>query len=223
MIVHGDALEQLRELPTQSADLVLTDPPYFLPAEHYAMRTKWARSLADLSIITHYLGDVITESKRVLKPTGALAMFCDGQSYPVVYVRAYLAFERVIDVIWDKGNIGMGSGIRRRHELICIGVPAELDFNGWLPSVLNHPPVQSGNRIHPAEKPVSLLRHIIRLLCRPGGMVIDPFAGSGSTGEAAVLEDRECICIEHDVNYFTQARTRMSRAAPEEGLFAKLP
>lgn len=222
-IVHGDALEVMRELGAASVDLVLTDPPYFLPAEHYAMRTKWARSLSDLSIIEHYLGDVITEARRILKPdAGALAMFCDGQSYPVVYCRAYLAFDRVTDVVWDKGQIGMGAGIRRRHELVLIGIPRTMCWNGYLPSVLNCPPVQSSQRIHPAEKPVELLRHLVRLMCPPGGTVVDPFCGSGATGEAAKLEGRHAICIERDVDYVEQARVRLERVAPDAGLFAEV-
>lgn len=221
-IRHGDALEELRAMPAASADLVLTDPPYFLPAEHYAMRTKWARSLSDLSIIEHYLGDVITESRRILRPGGALAMFCDGQSYPVVYCRAYLAFDRVTDVVWDKGQIGMGAGIRRRHELVLIAVPTTMEWFGWLPSVLNCPAVQSSRRIHPAEKPVDLLRHLVRLMCPEGGTVVDPFAGSGATGEAAKLEGRSAICIERDVTYVGQARVRLERIAPDAGLFERV-
>jgi site-specific DNA-methyltransferase (adenine-specific) len=219
---HGDAIEELRSMATASVDLVLTDPPYFLPAEHYAMRTKWARSLSDLSIIEHFLGDVVTESRRILRPSGCLAMFCDGQSYPVIYARAYLQFDRIADVVWDKGQIGMGAGIRRRHELVMVGVPSTYAWESWIPSVLNCPAVPSTDRIHPAQKPVDLLRHLIRTLSPKGGTVCDPFSGSGSTAEAARLEGRSAIAVERDINYHEQARVRLERVAPDSGLFATL-
>ena len=69
---------------------------------------------------------------------------------------------------------------------------------------------------HPCVKPLSLMRHLARLTKTPtGGVVLDPFAGSGSTGCAAVMEGRGFIGIEIDEGYATIARARIAKAAEQ--------
>jgi DNA modification methylase len=67
---------------------------------------------------------------------------------------------------------------------------------------------ESGGRSHPTEKPVSLLRDIIKKL-PTGALILDPFAGSGTTGVAAALEGRRCILIEKDPAYAELCRQRV--------------
>ena len=66
---------------------------------------------------------------------------------------------------------------------------------------------------HPTVKPLSLCRWLVRLLAPPGGVVLDPFAGSGSIGIAAVLEGRQFIGIEREARYVAIARARMTHWA----------
>lgn len=65
------------------------------------------------------------------------------------------------------------------------------------------------------KKPVKILRRLIRVSCRPGGTVLDCFMGSGSTGEAAILEGRSFIGIERDAEYFEIAKNRIEQAAAQ--------
>jgi site-specific DNA-methyltransferase (adenine-specific) len=70
-----------------------------------------------------------------------------------------------------------------------------------------------GNRNHhPTVKPTELMRFLCRLTTQPGGMVLDPFMGSGSTGKAAVLEGFGFIGIEREIEYITIARARIEYA-----------
>ncbi len=64
--------------------------------------------------------------------------------------------------------------------------------------------------LHPTVKPQALMRWIVRLVVPPGGLVLDPFAGSGSTGCAAVLERRQFIGIEREAEYVQIARARIA-------------
>jgi hypothetical protein len=64
---------------------------------------------------------------------------------------------------------------------------------------------------HPTVKPLALMRWLCRLICPPGGMVLDPFAGSGTTGEAALLEGFDCILIEREAEYIADIRRRLRR------------
>jgi DNA modification methylase len=62
---------------------------------------------------------------------------------------------------------------------------------------------------HPTVKPTDLMRYLCRLVTPPGGVVLDPFMGSGSTGKAAMLEGFQFIGIERDPAYFEVARERL--------------
>ena len=68
---------------------------------------------------------------------------------------------------------------------------------------------------HPTVKPLELMRWLVRLLCPPGGVVLDPTAGSGSTGAAAVLEDRRFIGIELEAAYLEIAAARIAHHSPK--------
>ncbi len=65
---------------------------------------------------------------------------------------------------------------------------------------------------HPTVKPLALMRYLIRLVTPPGGTVLDPFAGSGTTGEAAVLEGMGCVLIEKDPEYIDDIKKRIACA-----------
>lgn len=65
---------------------------------------------------------------------------------------------------------------------------------------------------HPTVKPLALMRELVRLVTPPGGTVLDPFAGSGSTLEACVLERRRCLGIEREPAYLPLIRARLARS-----------
>ena len=73
--------------------------------------------------------------------------------------------------------------------------------------------------LHPTVKPVDLMRWLCRLVIPPGGVVLDPFMGSGSTGVAAKLEGFRFIGIEKDVESLEVAKRRLEWAVYEPGLF----
>jgi len=74
---------------------------------------------------------------------------------------------------------------------------------------------------HPTVKPTALMRYLCRLVTPPGGIVLDPFTGSGSTGKGAVLEGFRFIGIEREAEYVEIAKARIGAVAkPAGGLFA---
>jgi site-specific DNA-methyltransferase (adenine-specific) len=72
---------------------------------------------------------------------------------------------------------------------------------------------RSNGNTHPTVKPTDLMRYLCRLVTPPGGIVLDPFMGSGSTGKAAMLEGFEFIGIEREASYHAIAEQRIGRAA----------
>lgn len=75
---------------------------------------------------------------------------------------------------------------------------------------------------HPTVKPLALMRWLIRLVTRPGDIVLDPFGGSGTTGAAALLEGRRVILVERDPRYAEIARARLQHAAPTRDRLATM-
>jgi DNA modification methylase len=80
---------------------------------------------------------------------------------------------------------------------------------------------KAGNRLHPTEKPVNLLRYLIELLSKPGDVLLDPFAGSASLGEAAVITKRSAILVERDHEFYEKGSNRIEILlnSPAQSLF----
>jgi site-specific DNA-methyltransferase (adenine-specific) len=201
-LVLGDALDVLAGLDPSSVDTVITDPPYALPARHFNTRKEFPRSLSDLSILEHFFGDLFGACARVLKPTGCLYVFCDGQSYPAFYATLYRHVRRLMPLVWDKMVSINGYSWRHQHELILYG---EMNEAPNVPTgdgdILRCRAVAVGDRTHPAEKPVALLQRLIAKSVPAGGLVLDPFAGSAATGLACLRTGRRFLGVEKDPHY----------------------
>jgi site-specific DNA-methyltransferase (adenine-specific) len=210
-IYHGDALEII---PTLSmVDLVLTDPPFFMPAQHYASRSDWQRSWGDTSILAAWWTTVVSALVPRLRRTGHLITFCDDESYPVFYPALYRRFDLLNGLVWDKGAIGMGSPWRHTHELL---IAARWQGSRWAggsgqSDVFRVKSVPVVDRRHPVDKPVDLLRQLILPTTEPGDTVLDPFLGGGSTLTAAKSLGRHVIGIEIEESYCEEAALRCSQ------------
>ena len=223
-IIQGDCLEVMKSKPDNCVDLVLTDPPYFLPVQHYVGTIEKGyskRSLADTSVLKGYFAQITREFDRITKPAGTIYMFCDGQSYPIFYEALYPHCKHVRPLIWDKIVSFNGYTWRHGHELIAWG---ERDETERVPTgdsdILRCRGVLQKDRFHPAEKPVKLLKLLIKK--HEKGIVLDPFMGSGSTLAAASIMESPYIGIELQEEYCEIARKRVQEAKDSMGLFAEL-
>lgn len=221
--VHrADCMEALRQLPDACVDAVVTDPPYFLPATHYCTRTRFPRSLSDLSMVEHFYRDVFAQARRVLRETGVFYVFCDGQSYPIFFCLLYPLARRVIQLVWDKMVSVNGYTWRHQHEVIAF---AEMDETRAVPTgdgdILKCRAVPMEERLHPAEKPVALLRQLIRKSVPRGGAVLDPFSGSGTTIIAAEQEGCVGLGFETDERYVGLSNERASAEREKMGEVGK--
>jgi site-specific DNA-methyltransferase (adenine-specific) len=107
----------------------------------------------------------------------------------------------------------MGLGFRPQHELVIHLAKARPRFYACDGSnVLGSKRVPPAQKEHPTAKPVGLMAELVRVVAPPGGVVLDPFAGSGSTGVACVETGRRFIGIEKDAAYFRTAKRRIAAA-----------
>jgi site-specific DNA-methyltransferase (adenine-specific) len=111
---------------------------------------------------------------------------------------------------------------RAERDAGCNQLPArELDL---FPNPRDgSPPPGTARNPHPTVKPIALMRWLVRLACPADGLVLDPFCGSGSTGAAAVLEDRRFLGIEREATYVQIAHARITHWAPTTRRCARTP
>ena len=155
------------------------------------------------------------EFKRVLKPTGEFYFFCDWRGYAFYYpiLSAVLPVKNLI--VWDKIS-GCGNFYAYTHELIIYGTMCNKNKKGT--NIWREKAFASGakktnaGKVHPTQKPVELMEKIITDGSEPGGVVLDCFMGSGTTGVACVNTGRDFIGIELDENYFDIAKNRIEEA-----------
>jgi site-specific DNA-methyltransferase (adenine-specific) len=208
-LICGDCLEILPTLAPGSVDAVVTDPPYAIPAAHYIGKRGEEtprRNLGELSIVEQWFGMVASHF-----PTSAsLYVFCDGQSYPVFFRACYNRWRWVRPLIWDKVVSYNGYTWRHQHELIAWCEPhGATRIPTGDGDIIKCRAVKVDEREHPAEKPVELIE---KLIAKTHGTVLDPFAGSGTTGVACVNTGRRFIGIEIDPGYFEIAKRRIQAA-----------
>jgi DNA modification methylase len=212
----------MREMDAGSVDTIVTDPPFFMPAEHYQSRKDWGgRRYSDISILKIFWDNILQEATRVLKPTGHLFVFCNCESYPVFYIPTFDKFHKTKSLVWDKTRVGLGHIFRHQHELIIWGRYQDsvyIDDHHLRADVLKFPATLSSDRDHPVEKPEALLMELIEPTTPPGGVVCDLFAGSGTSLSAAKKTGRQFIGFELDPEWHKVAERRV-RGANEQTRF----
>lgn len=236
---HGDSLTFLRSLPTASVDAIITDPPYSSGGTHSTART--TRTTREKYVVNHtqartdlhdFSGDNrdqrswilwctlwLTECMRVAKPGAPVVMFTDWRQLPSTTdaLQAAGAVWRGI-FPWCKpaGRPGGAGRFRNATEFAVWGsngeMPAREDV-GYLPGY-HIESIRRSDKHHITGKPTELMRVLVKA-CPPGGVVLDPFAGSGTTGVAAVLEGRRFIGSEQDATNIDISLRRLREAASQ--------
>jgi site-specific DNA-methyltransferase (adenine-specific) len=217
-LYHGDCLEVAAELP--QVDAMLFDPPFFMPAQHYAARSEWTRAWGDTAILRRWWSSALDALGPRLKGTGSAFVFCDDESYPVFYPELYIRFPALSALVWDKGRIGMGSPWRHAHEFIIHARRADAKWcgSGGETDVLDYAPTPTAKRFHPVDKPESLLAKLIAVTTEEGDLILDPFAGGGSTLAAAKNARRRSIGIEIEERYCEVIAGRVSQSVLDLGV-----
>lgn len=187
-------------LPRGHFDLCLTDPPYAMPATYYQASRFYQRRWSDSSIMCEWWRVVIGCVQPLLTANGQYAIFCSPSSLVAFYPALWEATKASQLVVWDKGNMGIGRPLRVQTEYVLVGSKGErYGRDHDVRNVFRVPPVPAPRRVHPAQKPVELLRMLARQLCPPGGHVLDPFAGSFAVESACEQEGLRCTSIEWGV------------------------
>jgi len=142
-------------------------------------------------------------------------VFCGWQTQSLFETEIKLLFEVKSHVIWDRLHHGMGdlkASYAPRHDVawFALNKDSNFSFPHTRPqSIYRYQKLTSEELEHPTQKPLSLMRAIVRDTTVAGQIVFDPFMGSGTTGVAAVMSNRLFIGTEINQTYFDIANRRI--------------
>lgn len=216
-----DAAELLRRLPDESVDLIITDPAYESLEKHRKVGTTTRLKVSDGSSNVWFpvfpnnrFPELLREIFRVLKRNAHAYVYCDQETmFHVKPIAEAAGFKFWKALVWDKVVIGMGYHYRARHEMILFlekGKRKLADLG--VPDVLMARAVRGqidGRIPFPTEKPVKVSTILIEQSSSPGEVVLDPFMGSASVGEAALRAGRRFIG--GDIKVWDGALARLER------------
>lgn len=203
-IIQGDALEIMAGVPDSSLDLIVTDPPYGV-----SYRDRSGRQVPNddcLDAVLPVFGDLY----RALKPGGFCISFY-GWNRVDRFMEAWkgAGFTVAGHIVWTKDYASCKRFLAYHHEQAYVLVKGQAKLPAE-PLADVQPWTYSGNRAHPTEKAVQVIAPLVRAFSKPGDLICDPFAGSGSTCVAAALTGRRFLGVELDAGYCGHARARLA-------------
>lgn len=237
-ITCADCLDILKQLPDKSIDLVCTDCPYHIisggctniprkdePTGIFNRRNAFTADTAKSGKLFKHndikFEDWLPEVYRVLKDDTHCYIMINARNLSELQTKAEsVGFEFQQLLVWDKGNATPNRYYLNGCEFILMlrkGAARNINNMGYK-NILSIPNI-IGDKCHPTEKPVGLMKILIGNSTNEGDIVLEPFAGSGSTCIAAKNLGRNFIGIELDEEYCKVANDRLINNKYQQTLF----
>ncbi len=249
-LIRGDSLEVLEQLPEASVDVIFADPPYFLSNNGTTCQAgkrvsvnkgKWDASMGAQD--NHAFNKRwLAACQRLLSKDGTI--WISGTAhviFSVGYALQELGFKLLNDIVWEKPNPPPNLSCRyftHSTELVLWAAKSQKSKHHFayaamkqrngdkqMKNVWRFPAPGRGEKQHgkhPTQKPLALLERVLSASCPPGGRVLDPFNGSGTTGVAAAQLGMSYTGIERELEYLELSKRRLIEVVPEWGIAPKL-
>lgn len=231
MLIHGDCIKEISKIDKNSVDLILIDPPYFISREsnfkNYSEKT--SEKLATKYNMSIDFGDwdkgelnwddLFSNFYRILKKGGTLIIFYDvWKSNELKESAEKWKFKQPRVGCWTKTNpvpINSKSNyLSNANEYFFSFVKGgNPTFNSKYDNALYTYPICHGKERydHPTQKPLQLIKELVEKHSNPNDLVLDCFAGTGTTGHACLLSNRKFILIEKEEKYIDIIRERLNK------------
>lgn len=224
---HGDCIEGMRAMADRSVDCAIFDPPYAAKVHAKSMRgaNGWKGEISvvrDLGFASLTAKTMRATSKQLARLVARwVAVFCDVESshlWSAELERVGLDYVRTC--AWIKiGGAPQFTGDRPAvafEAIVLAHQPGKKQWNGGgkagvysYPIVLERGGNKSEARVHTTQKAEALMEALVKDFTNPGDLILDPFAGSGTTGVAALRSGRRFVGFEQDANYHAIASKRL--------------
>lgn len=180
-IYNQDCLEGMKQIPDSSVDLVVTDPPYGMGFVSNMRKNKYDAIANDDNL--DFLPKFLDQTKRVMKDSTAIYCFCSWHNVDVFKRELEARFSLKNLLVWVKPTGGMGDlecGYSPAHEFCFYASKGHAPkLNGKRePDVLQFS--KTGNKLHPTQKPVELMRYLVQKSSQRGGVYFGPVHGLGN-------------------------------------------
>ena len=217
-VVNGDCIAEMEKLADASVDCVITDPPYGI---NYVSNFR----VVDSEVVKAVNNDDLQSAlklwekacevlSRKMKPDSHIYIFTSWKVYPQFAEITARYFRIKNCLVWEKNNWSMGDldgNYAEQYEMAIFATKGNRKLNGGRDTnILHYDRVANGSLLHSCEKPVDMLRFLISKSSNPGELVIDPFAGSGSTLVACKREGRAYWGCELDSENYKIALGRLA-------------
>jgi len=218
-LIHGNCYDELKNIPNNSIDFILVDPPYKLE-NHGGGKSEFAQRKLVKDTHINFISNgfnmnlIFSEIQRVCKIVN-LVVFCSNKQ--ISKIMSYwenLGFSTTL-LVWDKPNpvpFGNGKYISNLEFMVYVrGKNCTYNNTGYATQLktFKYSSPSSKKRKHPTEKPVELLERLLRIHTNENDIVLDMFAGSGTTGVACKNLNRDFIGIEQLQEYFDVMSERL--------------
>lgn len=227
--VHNeDSLKWMRDCPSETFDVILTDPPYGMGADDFGdsgqAGVQSAHTYEDNEENALRCYSVLAQQgHRITKPDAHLYAFCDIDLFPQIKDIFLAAGWKVFrtPLIWHKPNAFRAPwpdyGPQRKYETILYAMKGDRKVNKLLPDVITCQP--DSNLGHQAQKPVDLYIDLLSRSIRPGDKILDPFCGSGPIFPTAHALRCTAVGIELDPAHYGISLGRIQALANNPELF----
>lgn len=241
ILIEGDG-RRLSRFGEECIDCILTDHPWLDPVSNKGGN----RSFADYECFQYTMED-FREKARVLKPGCFLAEFLPAENennyeqlFQIKQYAGECGLEYYCKVSWKKGKFISNTGRKAQNtqdimiftkgkarnlrpdmkKSRALGKPCFMSgAAGMLPAMFDVDPVPRGAKIHQSELPVSLCEQLLEYLTLEGEVILDPFAGSGAVGVAALRKGRRCILIEKQHENVEKTKERFRKDDLSENVY----
>lgn len=209
-LLKGDCLTLLKDIPDNSIDCIITDPPYGMDYQSSMRASKFAKILNDKFPFIWFLHDAY----RVLKDNSCILSFCRWDSQEAFKLALeWAGFTVKGQIIWDKEAYGMGDlkgTPAPSHEVIWFATKGKYKLPNKRPKdLIKCSRVSGSNLTHPNEKPVELYKQLINSYTKENEILLDCFIGSGAFAQACIETNRNFIGMEMDDTYYAIAKERI--------------